>query len=79
MTPEPTDIAGPEPARSRWEALVREVREHPFAYAVLAAFLPVGPVGAWLLFPEAPLGIVVIGGLAFSLYAAMCAVPGKWL
>lgn len=80
---DPEAPQGPEEAdeapRGWWPALVREVRDHPFAYAVLGAFLPLGPLCAYWLFPEAPLGAVVIGGLAFSGYAALCAVPGKFL
>jgi hypothetical protein len=60
-------------------ALVRELRAHPFGYAVLLVFLLAGPIGAALLFPQAPIGVVVFGGLAFGIYAALCAVPQKFM
>jgi hypothetical protein len=59
--------------------LVKEVRTHPFGYSVLAAFLVVGPVLAVLIFPEAPPAVAAAGGLAFGVYAALCAVPQKFM
>ena len=56
-----------------------EVTSRPFAYGVLAAFLVAGPVVTHLLFPEAPTGVGIAGGLAFGLYAALCAVPQKFI
>lgn len=61
------------------ERLVDEVRSHAFGYGVLAAFLVAGPLAASALFPEAPTGVGIIGGLAFGAYAAFCAVPQKFL
>lgn len=71
----------PEPSTRRtWkEALVREVRTHPFGYTVLALFVVAGPMVAPFLFPQASPGVAVVGGLAFGLYAALCAVPQKFL
>jgi hypothetical protein len=62
----------------RLRAVVREVREHPMAYGVLAVFLVAGPFVALLLFPEAPLGVAVLGGFLFGAVAALCALPGKF-
>jgi len=61
------------------QKVVGEVRDHPFAYGVMAAFLVVGPVLASLIFPEAPLGVTIIGGFVFGAWAALCAVPGKFV
>jgi hypothetical protein len=71
----------PEPSTRRtWkETLVREVRTHPFGYTVLALFVAAGPMVAPFLFPQASPGVAVVGGLAFGLYAALCAVPQKFL
>jgi hypothetical protein len=61
---------------SSWkEALLGEVRSHPFGYVVLGLFVMAGP----LLFPQAPPAVAAVGGLAFGLYAALCAVPQKFL
>lgn len=63
-----------------WKAgIVREVKSHPFGYAVLAAFIVVGPILAIMIFPEAPPAVVAVGGLAFGVYAALCAVPQKFM
>lgn len=65
--------------RSLGQRIVREVRDHPFAYGVMAAFIVIGPVLASLIFPEAPLGVAIAGGLAFGVWGALCAVPGKFV
>lgn len=59
--------------------LKEEVTSRPFAYFVLAVFLVAGPVVTHFLFPEAPTGVGVVGGLAFGVYAALCAVPQKFI
>jgi hypothetical protein len=68
---------------SRWQAwraaLVREVKSRPFAYSVLALSLLVGPMLAVMIFPEAPPAAAAVGGLAFGVYAALCAVPQKFM
>ncbi len=56
-----------------------ELRSRPFAYIVLGLFVLVGPVVTHFLFPEAPVGVGVIGGVAFGVVAAICAVPDKFL
>jgi len=65
--------------RSRKEAILHEIRTHPFGYSVLAVFVLAGPALAPLLFPQAPPMAAAVGGLAFGLYAALCAVPQKFL
>lgn len=59
--------------------LVHEIKEHPFGYGVLAAFLIGGPVIAVTIFPEAPPAVIIVGGLVFGIYAALCAVPQKFM
>ena len=59
--------------------LVKEVRSRPFGYSVLAAFLVGGPLLSMLIFPEAPPAVAAAGGLAFGVYAALCAVPQKFM
>ena len=73
------EVAEPGPEVSWSRRIVGEVRDHPFGYGVLATFLVVGPVAASLLFPEAPPGVSIVGGLALGAYAALCAVPQKFL
>lgn len=69
----------PAPERSSWPSRIAgELRDHPFGYGVMAAFLVAGPVVARLLFPEAPPAVGIVGGLIFGGYAALCAVPGKF-
>jgi hypothetical protein len=79
---EAVEITRPNEGRSKrsWkESLVHEVRTHPFGYVVLALFVLAGPLLAPMLFPQAPPAVAVVGGLAFGLYAALCAVPQKFL
>ncbi len=59
--------------------VVKEVRTHPFGYAVLAVFVIGGPFISILIFPEAPPAVAAVGGLAFGVYAALCAVPQKFM
>jgi hypothetical protein len=65
--------------RSWKKSLLHEVRTHPFGYSVLGLFVLAGPFLAPLLFPQAPPAVAVVGGLAFGLYAALCAVPQKFM
>jgi hypothetical protein len=67
------------PTRSRKEVVLNEIRTHPFGYSVLAIFVLAGPALAPMLFPQAPPAAAAVGGLAFGLYAALCAVPQKFL
>jgi hypothetical protein len=61
------------------DRFLKEVRTHPFGYSVLAVFLLAGPIAAPFLFPQAPPAAAVVGGLAFGVYAALSAVPQKFL
>lgn len=74
---------GVAPVQSVWQrrrqAVVHEVKSHPFGYGVLAAFIVIGPALIMMIFPEAPPAVVVVGGLAFGVYAALCAVPQKFM
>jgi hypothetical protein len=69
----------PGSLQSRLDAVSEEIRTHPFGYSVMAAFVLAGPVVASYLFPQAPTGVAVIGGLAFGVFSALCAVPGKFI
>lgn len=59
--------------------LIKEVKNHPFGYTVLAIFVVAGPILAPYLFPQAPPAAAVVGGLAFGIYAALSAVPQKFM
>ncbi len=62
-----------------WARTIAEVRGRPKPYALLAAFVIAGPITTSYLFPEAPLGVQIVGGAAFGIYAGLCAVPQKFL
>ncbi len=59
-------------------AIGRELRDHAFAYGVVAAFLVAGPIAVAMIFPEASPWLGLVGGLVFGVYAALCAVPDKF-
>lgn len=65
-------------ARRVLAAIGRELRDHAFAYGVVAAFLVAGPVAVAMIFPEASPWLGLVGGLVFGVYAALCAVPDKF-
>jgi len=60
-------------------AIARELRSRPFGYVVFAIFVIAGPFAVHLLFPEAPTLVGLLGGICFGAYAALCAVPQKFL
>lgn len=66
------------PRPSRFQTVLNEVREHPMAAIVLVAFVIAGPVATTQLFPEAPLGVGIVGGVFLGVFAALCAVPGEF-
>jgi hypothetical protein len=67
-------------ARRSWrEALIHEIRTHPFGYGVLAVALIAGPILLRMIFPEVTLVQSIVGGLAFGVYLALCAVPQKFM
>jgi hypothetical protein len=76
---EEISVPGSTSPKARLEALGEEIRTHPFGYSVMAVFVLAGPVVASYLFPQAPTGVAVIGGLALGIFAALCAVPGKFI
>ena len=71
--------ATPPGSRTWLDAVVREVRTHVFGYSVLAVFLIASPFAIQFLFPQATPAMAVAGGLVFAVYAALCAVPHKFL
>ena len=68
-----------EGKRTLKDALVHEVRTHAFGYSVLGVFVVASPFAVAFLFPQAPPAVALVGGLAFAVYAALCAVPQKFL
>ena len=65
--------------RSRPGRIWQELRRHPYAYAVVVVFAVAGAVLAPILIPEASPWAGAAGGLAMGVYAALCAVPIKFL
>ena len=66
--------------KGRWKAaLVREVKSHPFGYGVLAVAVAAGPFLILMIFPEVSALQAVVGGIAFGVYLALCAVPQKFM
>jgi hypothetical protein len=59
--------------------LIAEIRAHRVGYSVLAFFVLSGPAVAHWLFPEAPLAVAAVGGLAFGVIATLCAVGNRLL
>jgi len=72
-----TPLRAPRPSRAA--RLWAELRRHPYAYLLTFVFAGVGAVVAPLLFPEATPAMGAVGGLVFGIYAALCAVPNKFL
>jgi hypothetical protein len=69
-----------EPVQRTWgQILIGEVRSHPFGYGVLAAAGVAGPVLISMIFPEVTTLQAIVGGLAFGVCVALCAVPQKFL
>ncbi len=60
-------------------ALIAEVKGRPFAYSVMAVGLVLGPVLIRMIFPDVTLLQSIVGGLAFGVYAALSAVPQKFM
>lgn len=70
--------SAPPVRRSRFAAIRDELRHRPLAYAAAAAFCVVGPLLARIIFPEAPLALVIFGGVLFGLHFAFCALANKF-
>ena len=62
-----------------WERVKREVRRHRAGYVIVGLFALAGPLLAEMVFPMAPTGAGLAGGLALGIYAGLCAVPEKFL
>jgi hypothetical protein len=73
----PVDLTARRRARGWRAALRREIRRHLFAYVSIAAFMVLGPILTWMIFPEASLLLGIGGGIVFGLFFAFCAVPDK--
>jgi hypothetical protein len=67
------------PLPQRRSRLWTEIRRHPMAYILTLTFALAGAVLAPLLFEAATPGMGLAGGLALGVYAALCAVPDKFL
>lgn len=74
----PAPTPPPPGLRRAFASVARELREHAFAYGVVAVFLAAGPLAVAMIFPEASPLLGLVGGLVFGVYAALCAVPGKF-
>ena len=69
----------PIPLRpGRLARLRRELWRHRIGYGVLAAFVLMGPLLVYLIFPDASPLLGLLGGLAFGIYAAVSAVPDRF-
>ena len=56
---------------------IAEVRRHPAGYVIIACFAVAGPFVARMVFPEAPDGVGLAGGVFLGIWAALCATPDK--
>jgi hypothetical protein len=66
--------------RKSWLAAIRhEVVTHRLVYTVMGAFCVIGPVLAWMIFPEAPLSLILFGGVALGVVFSLCALAGRVL
>jgi hypothetical protein len=74
-TSRPPEAEAPRGLRQRLGA---ELRRHAIGYGVLLAFVLLGPVLVYLIFPDASPLLGVVGGLAFGIYAAISAVPDRF-
>lgn len=74
------EASGASPEKAGFAvALRREVRSHPFGYGVMAVGIVLGPVILRMIFPEITVLQAIVGGLAFGVYAALSAVPQKFM
>ena len=63
-----------------WRAsLAREIRTHKFGYSVLGVALVAGPFLLRMIFPSITVVQAIVGGIAFGVYLALCAVPQKFM
>lgn len=76
------DDAELEPAEKKGRlkaVLLEEVQSHPFGYGVLAVAVVAGPFLITMIFPEVTVLQAIVGGMAFGVYLALCAVPQKFM
>ena len=59
--------------------IVAEMKSRPVAWITFGALLVLAPVILKMIFPEASAGVLVVGTIAFTAYAAACTVPGRFL
>lgn len=79
MASEDGRTEAPQQAPAGWTArIAHELRTHVVAYSVLAVFVASGPLVVTWLFPGVTPWVGVVGGLAFGIYAALCAVPDRF-
>ncbi len=72
--------AEPIPIRKPWTRKLRdEIRSRPFGYSVLAVAFVTGPVLISMIFPGVSTTQAIVGGIAFGVWAAVCAVPQKFM
>ena len=79
LTPSPNDTP-PRPIpirRSRLAAVRDELRSRILTYLAVAAFAVIGPVLARMIFPEAPLSLILFGGVTLGGFFAFCALADK--
>ena len=60
-----------------WSALRRDVRQRRLTYATVLAFVALGPVLTWMIFPEASWALGLFGGAILGGFFAFCAIPDK--
>ncbi|MEM7409359.1 MAG: hypothetical protein AAF430_03885 [Myxococcota bacterium] len=56
----------------------REWQNHRYGYGIILAFVAAGPLVVHFLFEDVTPWVGVFGGMAFGVYAALCAVPDKF-
>lgn len=71
---EPTPLR--RSSRSRLRA---ELASRPGVYVLMAVCIATGPILAKMIFPEAPLTLVLFGGVALGVVFGLCAQAGRIL
>ena len=77
MDPKQVD---PTPIRRSVGSRVRaELASRPGVYVLMAICVALGPILAKMIFPEAPLDLVLFGGVALGVVFGLCAQAGRIL
>jgi hypothetical protein len=63
--------------KTLWTAVKREVRHRKLTYATVLAFMAIGPILTWMIFPEASWALGLFGGAVLGGFFAFCAIPDK--